>query len=247
MRRRILRTVRRGRVEVNVRIETADETHAGPTLNHTLLAEVLRSAELLSRDHGVSGEPDVIGVLSIPGMFRVETGEIDWNDERLATVFGALDEAIERFDTDRLREGELLGVDLATRIEAMLEEASRATALAPSVPERLREKLLQRLSSLEGKVELDPVRIAQEAAFLADRADVTEELVRLQGHLGQTRRLLENTDAKPLGKRLEFLFQEIHREANTVCSKSAELELTRHALTIKLEVEKAREQAQNLE
>ena len=120
-------------------------------------------------------------------------------------------------------------------------------ARLPCPCKTLREKLLQRLSTLSGKVELDPARVAQEAAFLADRSDVTEELVRLEGHLEQARHLLDRPDDKPMGKRLEFLFQEVHREANTVCSKSGDLELTRHALAIKLEIEKAREQAQNLE
>jgi uncharacterized protein (TIGR00255 family) len=107
--------------------------------------------------------------------------------------------------------------------------------------------LVQRLESLADVAELDPARVAQEAAYLADRSDVTEEIVRLEGHLAQARALLERPDGEPVGKRLEFLLQEIHRESNTVCSKAADLELTQQALAVKIEVEKAREQVQNLE
>ena len=120
-------------------------------------------------------------------------------------------------------------------------------ARAEQIPSVIREKLLQRLQALGGEVELDPARVAQEATYLADRGDVTEEIVRLEGHLAQASRLLGQPDSEPLGKKLDFLLQEIHRETNTVCSKSSDLELTRGALALKVEAEKVREQVQNLE
>ena len=126
-------------------------------------------------------------------------------------------------------------------------DALERSLRAAEVPGILRDKLVQRLENLSDVAELDPARVAQEAAYLADRSDVTEEVVRLEGHLGQARVLLSRPDDEPLGKRLEFLLQEIHRESNTVCSKAADLQLTQHALAVKLEVEKAREQVLNLE
>jgi uncharacterized protein (TIGR00255 family) len=111
----------------------------------------------------------------------------------------------------------------------------------------VQKKIAERVQQLVTQVTLDPARIAQEAAFLADRADITEEIVRLTGHLVQARALLEEIDGEPVGKRLEFLLQEIHRETNTIASKSAELEISRHALSLKAESEKIREQIQNLE
>ncbi len=115
------------------------------------------------------------------------------------------------------------------------------------VPGVLRQRLLERLKTLAEGVELDPARLAQEAAFLADRADVTEELVRLAGHLEQVTTLLAEPDGDPVGKRLDFLLQEVNRETNTVNSKSADLLVSRTVLELKSEAEKVREQVQNLE
>jgi uncharacterized protein (TIGR00255 family) len=118
---------------------------------------------------------------------------------------------------------------------------------AAEMPRTTRDRLVRRLETLASTVELDPARVAQEAALVADRCDVTEELVRLEAHLGQGRTLVDRPDGEPLGKRLDFLLQEIHRETNTVASKSSDLELSRLVLALKLETEKVREQAQNLE
>ena len=121
------------------------------------------------------------------------------------------------------------------------------TERAATVPATVRERLIARLDNLGADLQLDPARVAQEAALLADRCDVTEELVRLAGHLKQTIELVGSPDGQPVGKRLDFLLQEIHRETNTVNSKSSDLELTRSALSMKAEAEKVREQVQNLE
>jgi uncharacterized protein (TIGR00255 family) len=115
------------------------------------------------------------------------------------------------------------------------------------LPSRVRDRLLERLRTLAPEVQLDPARVAQEAAIHADRYDVTEEVVRLSGHLAQVGELLAGTDGEPVGKRIDFLVQEIHRETNTISSKSADLETSRSALALKAELEKVREQVQNLE
>jgi len=173
--------------------------------------------------------------------------DLVWTPEQKDQLIEALDTALGAFDADRLREGSALKDDILARVDAMLRHAGQARARAAEIPEVLRDKLVQRLDQLSEVAELDPARVAQEAAYLADRSDVTEEIVRLEGHLEQARSLLDRPDGEPLGKRLEFLLQEIHREANTVCSKAADLQLTQHALAVKLEVEKAREQVLNLE
>ena len=110
-----------------------------------------------------------------------------------------------------------------------------------------RDRLIEKLRALAGEIQLDPARVAQEAVLLAERADITEEIVRLEGHLEQACRLLQPEDPEPVGKRLEFLLQEIHRETNTIASKSSDLEVSRSALALKLEAEKIREQTLNLE
>jgi len=247
MRRKILERVRRGRVEVSIAVERLDGQEARPVLNRALLDELAHAREILTGEYGLRGEPDMASVLALPGIFKLETPEVDWDETQKAALFRALGEAVEALDADRRREGEALRGEILRRLETMSGLASRLRDGAADVPARVRDKLLQRLESLRGEVELDPARVAQEAAFLADRGDVTEEIVRLEGHLRQASTLLGEPDGKPVGKRLDFLVQEIHRETNTVCSKAAELELTRTALTLKAETEKVREQVQNLE
>jgi uncharacterized protein (TIGR00255 family) len=247
LRRRILESVRRGRVEVTVSVERLDGSESRQVLNRTLLDEVLESAKVVQGEGGVRGDLDLTGVLSIPGMFRTESVEVAWTDPQKELVRQALSQALTGFNADRDREGEALTQDIRSRIDLMLTHAGSARERAARIPGVLRDKLVQRLENLADVAELDPARVAQEAAYLADRSAVTEEIVRLEGHLAQARVLLDEPDGEPLGKRLEFLLQEIHRESNTVCSKAADLELTRHALAVKLEVEKAREQVQNLE
>jgi uncharacterized protein (TIGR00255 family) len=247
LRRRILERVKRGRVEVTVGVERQDGTETRQALNRPLLEEVCRVAEEARSENGLEGSLDLTGVLSIQGMFRTESVDVAWTDEQKDLLREALDAALTAFDNDRRREGEALKVDILARIDAMLANAKKAEQRAAEVPEVLRDKLVQRLDKLADVAELDPARVAQEAAYLADRSDVTEETVRLEGHLNQARLLLVRPDGEPLGKRLEFLLQEIHRESNTVCSKAADLQLTQHALAVKLEVEKAREQVLNLE
>jgi uncharacterized protein (TIGR00255 family) len=119
--------------------------------------------------------------------------------------------------------------------------------LAEKLPQAVLRKLNERLAVLLSAVPIDQGRLAQEAAFLADRSDVTEELVRLEGHLAQTRALVTEPGSEAVGKRLDFLLQEINRETNTINAKSGDLEISRRALALKSEAEKIREQVQNLE
>ena len=247
LRRRILERVKRGRVEVTIGVERQDGSEIRQTLNRPLLDELARAAEDARQELGLQGQLDLTGILSIPGMFRTESVEVTWTDAQKDLLHQALKQALTAFDNDRTREGEALTRDILSRIDTMLANAKKAEQRAAEVPGILRDKLVQRLENLSDVAELDPARFAQEAAYLADRSDVTEEIVRLEGHLGQARVLLSQPDEQPLSKRLEFLLQEIHRESNTVCSKAPDLQLTQYALAVKLEVEKAREQVLNLE
>jgi uncharacterized protein (TIGR00255 family) len=247
LRRRVLAQVRRGRVEIGVTVEHLQGGEARPVLNRALLEEVKASRAELDAEYGIRGELDLSAVLALPGLFRMETPEVTWGEEERKALFGALDEALEGLVADRRREGGALKAEIVKRLAAMTGFAGEMRIRAERIPDNVKEKLLQRLNKLSADVELDPARVAQEAAYLADRSDVTEEIVRLEGHLAQVGSLLEEPDGKPVGKRLDFLLQEIHRETNTVCSKSSDLELTRSALALKAEAEKVREQVQNLE
>jgi uncharacterized protein (TIGR00255 family) len=247
LRRKILARVKRGRVEIAVGLERLDGLESRPTVNRGLLEELIESRKVLADDFGIQGELDLATAVSLPGMYKLETPELSWGEEEREALFRAIDLALDALDADRSREGAALTSEILDRLATMTRLTTKARERAAAIPDQLKQRLLQRLSTLGSDVELDPARLAQEATFLADRADVTEEIVRLEGHLGQAGGLLEKPDGGPVGKRLDFLLQEIHRETNTICSKSSDLELTREALALKAEAEKVREQIQNLE
>ena len=246
LRRRVLSSVRRGRVEVSVRTE-AQADASRPTLQKEWVETALAAAEQLRKEHQVEGELRVADILRMPGALRVDAVSFEAQDDEIAAVQAAVDEALEAHETDRCREGAALVQDLTQRVTTMQQLAAEMAAQAKDLPPRLLEKLQRRIEQLTQENPLDPARLAQESALLVDRSDVTEELVRLSGHLKQAGELLSQPDGKPLGKRLDFLLQEIHRETNTINSKSPDLDLTRTALAMKAEAEKVREQIQNVE
>ena len=247
LRRRILARVQRGRVELSLRVERTDGADSRPVLNRALLQEVVRAATELGQSGEATGHLDLSTALVVPGMFRPESVEIEWNDAEREALEGAIDAAMEALDQDRLREGTSLQAEIVARLDTMDGLTTNVRKLAESTPSTLRDRLIERLRGLGDDIELDPTRVAQEAAFLAERADVTEEIVRLEGHLAQARELVGGKIGDRFGKRLDFLFQEIHRELNTVGSKSTDLQQTRFCLELKAEAEKIREQVQNLE
>src|SRR5262249_28648694 len=152
--------------------------------------------------------------------------------------------ALESLDAEREREGERMQADLLARVASMDAFVSAIRERAAALPSAMRERITERIASMASQVAGDPTRLAQEAAFLAERADVSEEIVRLSGHLEQARALLSGGDGEPVGKRMDFLLQEIHRETNTIASKCQDLEISRRTLDLKAEAEKIREQVQ---
>ena len=247
LRREILRRIRRGRVELSLVLERTAELPLRIALNRPLVEAVAAATEELRERFGVNGRLDLATLLAVPGMLESKSGPGPWGEEQQAAVRSALDNALQALDRERQREGENLRRDLLQRVGSMERLADTVSERARQLPSLLRQKLLDRLEVLAAGVELDPARVAQEAAFLADRSDVTEEVVRLRGHLAQVRSLLAQPDGEPVGRRLDFLLQEIHRETNTINGKSVDLELSEGALQLKVEADKVREQIQNLE
>jgi uncharacterized protein (TIGR00255 family) len=198
-------------------------------------------AELVALAHELEiAEPDLALVLAQPGVVAAQdVGEPD------AAVLAALDLALAQLAEMRATEGRALATELGTRIDELAQLRGKIDAVAARVPEQLHKRLHERLRRLLGDDTVDPQRIAQEVALLAERADVTEELVRLGSHLEQTRVLVNGRAAA--GRRLEFLVQEIGRELNTIGSKSQDAEITSHVVEAKAILEKLREQVQNVE
>ena len=247
LRRTVLGTVKRGRVELDLRIERLDRRGLTLSLNREVVESALAAWKILRDEYGLHGEWDIHSMMRVPGVLETARPEGGLDDVERDAVDRALASALSSLDAERRREGGVLRDDLLARIERMRTTTASIRTLASSVPATLHKRLVDRVGQLVTQVSLDPVRVAQEAAFLADRADITEEMVRLDGHLAQARTLLEDAGGDPVGKRLDFLVQEIHRETNTITSKSVDLEISRHALDLKADAEKIREQIQNLE
>jgi len=245
--------VRRGHVEVQVSLERPGQSLL--ELDRKLLDGYLRAVQDLRKECGYSSEPDLVALLRIPGVVTAAGNAIP--PEALGRVQEALGkvmrQALVRLNEMKAREGESLEKDLRTRLRRLDDLAGKVIQLAenaPSLYSRRLEKRVQELLASSGRAEVDPTRLAQEVAFLASRSDIAEELTRFRSHLDQIERLL--AESAEVGKKLDFLLQEMNREANTMLSKTTDIpevgvEITSHAIEMKAEIEKLREQAQNIE
>jgi uncharacterized protein (TIGR00255 family) len=250
VRRLVKERVTRGHVEVSVTLERT--TTAALQLNHTLLAAYAGACRQLQSEHGFVAQPDPVALLRIPGMIAGSDGDIPNEEmERIARVIErAAGEALESLNQMRTREGEALERDLRARLEKLKGLAVAVDKLAAQAPSLYQRRLENRLGEMLGSISMDPGRLSQEVAYLASRADISEELTRFHSHLDQVQRLLdENVE---VGKKLDFLLQEMNREANTLLSKTTDVPevgraIAGHAIEMKTEIEKLREQAQNIE
>ncbi len=252
--RRVLREgLRRGHVDVTLHFEPAGP--AAVQVNRPLAEAYLRAAEDLRRQFGMKAEPDLVAVLRLPGVIAAPGtpgGALgEEQQERLATqVASCLKEALEHLEEMRRSEGRLLAEEMGRRLRHIAENGARIERLAEASRPAYARRLEARVKELLGETPLDPARLAQEAALLAERGDISEEVARLHSHVEQFQKLLAS--AGELGKKLDFLLQEMQREANTMLSKSPGIEaeglaLTDLALEVKSEIEKLREQVQNVE
>jgi uncharacterized protein (TIGR00255 family) len=194
------------------------------------------------------GIEEKVGLQTLLGLEKIiEATEPEADLEKTWTVLSScIREALEGVDVMRISEGKAIYQDFERRLQSVEEGLSRVKALAPSVLSEYHSRLKERLAVLtQGKVELDPNRLAQEAAFLVDRSDVTEEIVRAESHVKQFRSMIES--GGPAGRALDFLLQELNREVNTIGSKGGNAQLSHMVVTLKGELEKIREQVQNIE
>lgn len=245
LRGRLAAAVRRGRAEASVVI-TGLQAAAPVEVNHGLIRGYLQAAEEVGRRHRLEGSVSLESVLALPGAVTVKTDEGALSPRQRKAVEGAFAAAVKQFERERTREGKHLLGDLVRRFKTVERHRSAVLARSRGAPGRWARRLRERLREIDEVSKVEPARLAQEVAFLASRGDITEELVRLEGHLEQAAKLLRQP-AEPVGRRLDFLLQEMQREANTINAKSDDLRVSRHALAIKAELEKIREQAQNIE
>jgi uncharacterized protein (TIGR00255 family) len=246
VKRRIGARLSRGRVDASIVFERTGEV--AYELNRPLIAGYITALRAMQQEFEIAGEPDINVLARLPGAMQPVRDGID--ERMIEGVERAIDEALDELEQMRLREGEALGAEMHARLDEIARHVPVIEAAAGMLVEAYRTRLQKRINDLVARngqqgIELDPGRLAQEVAYLADRSDISEEIARLKSHLAQFRETLD-TDGET-GKRLDFLLQELNREANTVLSKSTEMVIKEAALAIKAEVEKLREQVQNVE
>jgi len=244
--------IHRGHIDVHV---SAEPGEAAPVhVNRELLKKYVEAAEGLAAQTGSKSDLDVVSLLRLPGVITGLASVLPESEDEQEEFGNALEkylhEALGKMDEMRRTEGRHLAQELRSRVELIREQAEKVRELVATLRPAFSRRLETRLRELLNDTAVEPSRLAQEAALLAERSDISEELDRLRSHLLQFTKLLDG--AGELGKKLDFLLQEMHREANTMLSKtpgveSEALAITGLALEIKAEIEKLREQVQNIE
>jgi uncharacterized protein (TIGR00255 family) len=233
----------RGGIDVSLRRAGAGGAMA-PRVDAALAEAYARAYAEVQARLGLHDPIRLRDIVSAEGVIRLDERDADLDAARAATE-AALALALEALVAMREREGEALAADLEARLVTVESLVARVEVLAPQAVEHHRTRLAERVRELTQGLPLDPARLAQEVALLADRSDVAEEITRLRSHVAQARQLLGGRE--PAGRKLDFLVQEMHREVNTIGSKSQHAELSGLVVALKAEVERMREQVQNVE
>lgn len=247
LKRLVQRYIKRGRIDVYINKEQEQAGTLPFVLNTGLAESYLRAAEELRKRYSLDGSLSASELLALPDMLVAP----EWSSQEArneepweATLLDGLEEAMINLVAMRKQEGEHLRKDLEERLNHLEEIQAELTALAPEVVQEYRAKLRGRLNELLDGA-MDEHRFAMEVAVFADRSNIDEELIRLASHFAQCRELLGSTE--PIGRKLDFLIQEMNRETNTIGSKANHLALVNRVVEMKAELEKIREQAANLE
>lgn len=244
IKKRIQSALKRGRVDLSMAIVQTSEISY--ELNMPLLKGYLSALQRMKTELEVEGDID-IGLLSrLPGALQSSTNSSSIDPSLSNGVMEALDKALEALTAMRISEGRELATELNNRLNSIESALPEIENSADQLLPLYREKLQKRMQELlRNAAQIDESRLAQESAYMAERSDITEEIARLKSHILQFREVLQS--GIEAGKKMDFLLQEMNREANTILSKSGELAISRVAIEIKSEVEKLREQVQNVE
>jgi uncharacterized protein (TIGR00255 family) len=245
VKRQIGNRLSRGRVEVNLTYERTTEINY--ELNRPMITGYLAAMKQMRDEFSLSGEPDLNVIARLPNVLLPKKDEL--SDEFIVGVEKALNMALDDLERMRENEGEMLRNELNFRLSEIENRLPQIESESEGVAEEYRVRLTKKISDFlaksDSQIEIDQGRLAQEVAYLADRSDISEEIQRLKSHIEHFRQIMP--EEKEVGKRLDFLTQELNREANTIASKTSNLIVKENALTIKSEIEKIREQVQNVE
>jgi uncharacterized protein (TIGR00255 family) len=237
----------RGHVDLTLSVDRAAQAKAG--YNRELIAGYLAAFDAARREHGLKGEPDLNAALRLSGALQTEERDGDDHAVLAASVMEHIVPLLEQLKAMRAREGEALAAILHGTLDRLATATASVAELRPEIEQRYQERLAQRLAAAAGP-EFNQQRVLEEVAVLVERSDVSEELARMAAHIEHFRELLNA--GGDTGKKLDFLLQEMNREANTLLSKTGGVSgkgtrLTELGLAMKSEIEKAREQIQNVE
>lgn len=236
--------VARGKVECYVAVEQLEESETTVSVNASLAKGYVDALRQLSEMFGLTADISAGALSRYPDVLVLQKTAADedriWNAVRTVA-----EKAVMRFIEMRETEGEKLKADILSRADTILEHVAFVEARSPQTVKEYNEKLKQRMEELLGSTQVDEQRLLTEAAIFADKIAVDEETVRLRSHISQLRTFMEADE--PIGRKLDFLVQEINREANTIGSKAQDVEIAKRVIAVKAEVEKIREQVQNIE
>lgn len=235
----------RGRVEVNLQYDRTDDVEY--EINSSLVRGYLAAMKAMQDEFGLTGQPDLNVIARLPNV--VSTKKEEPSGEFIAVVEIAFNAALDDLEKMRAKEGAMLADELESRLKGIETRLPAIEGETEKVGEEYRTRLTKRINDMlaksDSQIELDQGRLAQEISYLAERADISEEITRLTAHI-QHFREIASSDVD-VGKRLDFLTQELNREANTIASKTTNMVVKENALAIKSEIEKIREQVQNVE
>lgn len=237
-------TISRGKVDVFVSVRSEGAQDTAVSLNKPMVEGYLAALKQLQTDYGVTGEITVSMLSGLPDVFLLDKPQVD-EQQLLADFLSVAEKALASFNAMRTTEGAALAEDLRSRGETILSLVSQVEAGSPQTVADYRARLEAKLQEVLANTSIDESRILTEAAIFADKVAVDEETVRLRSHLSQMNTMLAS--GGPIGRKLDFLLQEMNREANTIGSKCSDVRLARVVVEIKAELEKIREQTQNIE
>ncbi len=239
--------MKRGKVDVFISYEDFSESESRVKYNKAIAQEYFGYLQEMAEDFKLDNDIRVSCLSRFPEVFTMEEEELD-EEEVWSGLKKALNGAGKQFLDSRIKEGEFLCNDLKEKLDAMLENVEYITERSPIIIQEYKTKLREKIQDLLEDKQVDENRIAMEVTIFADKVCVDEELTRLRSHILATRETLENGDDKDgIGRKLDFLAQEMNREANTILSKSTDLKISDRGIALKTDIEKVREQIQNIE
>ena len=240
----IQKYISRGKVDVYITIDSSKSNNIEISVNEPLAEAYLTAFKTISEKYGLTSEISALNLARFPDVLTVEKKETD-TDVLSHDICGILSEALDKFNDMRSVEGEKLYADITSRLDEIERLVFLVEERSPKTVAEYREKLASRMREILAGAAIDENRLLMEAAIYADKVAVDEETVRLRSHLAQFKSILSSDE--PVGRKLDFLVQELNREANTIGSKGNDAEMARIVVNIKAEIEKIREQIQNIE